>query len=86
MKVAIIAGLLIIAAAATLAVERDAIIAGWITIYPSDSAMKMALQLCYIEDRQFSRLSSASRKNCYEKWLPILSAVAGSRSFHQLPT
>jgi hypothetical protein len=63
-KVAIIAGLLIIAAAATLAVERDAIIAEWTTIYPCDPAMKMALQLCYIEDRQFNRLSSTSRKNC----------------------
>jgi hypothetical protein len=44
--------------------------------------MKMAPQLCYIEDRQSNRLSAASRKNCYDKWLPILSAVARSRSFH----
>jgi hypothetical protein len=85
MKVVIVAGLLIIAAATILAVERDAIIAGWTAIYPSDPIMKTALQLCYIEDRQFNRLSSASRKNCYDKWLPIFSAVDRSRSFHQLP-
>jgi hypothetical protein len=84
MKV-VIAGLFIIATAAILAVNRHAIVAGWNTIYPSDPALKMALQVCYIEDRQFNRLSAASRKNCYDKWLPILSAVARSPSFHQLP-
>jgi hypothetical protein len=50
MKVVFVAGLLIIAAAAIFAVERDAIMAGWTTIYPGDPAMKTALQLCSIED------------------------------------
>jgi hypothetical protein len=58
---AVILVVLLIAAAAILAVERDPIIAEWTATYPSDPALKMSLQLCYIEDRQFNRLSSASR-------------------------
>jgi hypothetical protein len=42
-------------------VERDQIIKYWSAAYPSDPAQKNALQLCYVEDHQFNRLSSAAR-------------------------
>jgi hypothetical protein len=57
-------------------IEHDLLIKHWSAMFPSDPAQKTALQLCYIEDREFNRLSPASRTACYEKWLPILSYAA----------
>jgi hypothetical protein len=69
----------LIAGAVFVAVEHDAIVAKWTAIYPSDPARKEALQRCYIENRQFSRLSDEARNACYEKWLPILSFIARAK-------
>jgi hypothetical protein len=53
--------------------ERNEVIAKWSAMYPSDPREKAALQLCYVEDHQFNRMSDQARKGCYEKWLPRLS-------------
>jgi hypothetical protein len=63
---------LLIIAGVFLVVERDGVIAKWSAMYPTDPREKAALQLCYIENQQFNRLSDQARQGCYEKWLPRL--------------
>ena len=53
-------------------VDFGAIPAWCRAMYPSDPEQKTALQLCYIENHQFNRMSAAARHDCYAKWLPIL--------------
>jgi hypothetical protein len=57
-------------------IERGPIVRQWSAMYPSDHTEKTALQLCYIEDHGFNRLSPTARTVCYERWLPILAYAA----------
>jgi hypothetical protein len=54
-------------------VNIDAIGGWWRAMYPRDAEQQTALQLCYIENHQFNRMSAEARHDCYGKWLPILA-------------
>jgi hypothetical protein len=60
----------LIVAGVLLVGERNGIIADWRAMYPTDPREKTAIQLCYIENHQFNRMSDEARKGCYERWLP----------------
>jgi hypothetical protein len=64
--------LFLVIAGVFLLVEHDGVIAKWRAMYPTDPREKAALQLCYVENQQFNRLSDQARQGCYEKWLPRL--------------
>jgi hypothetical protein len=50
--------------------QRDAIVAQWEAVFPSDLARQKTLHLCYTEDPTFNRLRARQRESCCEKWLP----------------
>ena len=64
----------LILAGAFVTLEYDGVIAEWRAMYPPDPREKTALQLCYVENHQFNRMSDQSRKACYERWLPRLAS------------
>jgi hypothetical protein len=63
----------LLASVAIGVVDIDAVAAWWLAMYPSDPEQTTALQLCYIENHQFNRMSADARHDCYKKWLPILA-------------
>jgi hypothetical protein len=56
-------------------VNIGAVRSWWRAVYPGDPGQKTALQLCYIENHQFNRMSAQARHDCYDKWLPILAVA-----------
>jgi hypothetical protein len=65
-----------------LVLEHNELIAKWHAMYPTDPREKAALQLCYVDDHQFNRLSAEARNGCYEKWLPRLDHLPGLASLY----
>jgi hypothetical protein len=45
-------------------------------IYPSDSAKRQALDLCFREDHKFNRLDSDERETCYRHTLMSLGSMS----------
>jgi hypothetical protein len=46
-------------------------------LYPSDPAKRQALELCFLQDREFNRLDADARERCYRRALVPAAAAAG---------
>jgi hypothetical protein len=46
------------------------------TIYPSDSAKRQALDLCFLQDHKFNRLDADEREACYRRNLTQMASAA----------
>jgi hypothetical protein len=64
---------LLIIAGVFVAVEHDRVSVQWHVMYPSDPREQAALYLCFAENHQFNRMNDQARKDCYGRWLPLLS-------------
>jgi hypothetical protein len=71
-KQAPILSLFLIVGAAFVSLEYKGVITEWRAMYPTDAKQQAALQLCYVENHQFNRMSNEDRESCYEQWLPRL--------------
>ena len=69
--------ILAIAASVIVVAQRDQIIDEWLAVYPSNLLLKISLQSCAMEDRQFNRLNAVTRQSCYDKWLPVVETQTG---------
>lgn len=68
-------------ASITAIVRPDAVSALYQELYPSDPAMRQALDECFTQDPQFNRLDPAARQACYRHLLPSAAnrAIASNR-------
>ena len=72
MKQAPILSLFLIIGAVFISLEYKGVTTEWRAMYPTDAKQQAALQLCYVDNHQFNRMSNEAREGCYEKWLPRL--------------
>jgi hypothetical protein len=68
-------GLVVVGAGGFAAINPGAVKAFYEDIYPSDPALRQALDICFMEDHKFNRLDASARDACYRH---TLSTVGGA--------
>jgi hypothetical protein len=60
------------------AVHPKAISSLYLDVYPADPAKRQALELCFLQNRDFNRLDAGQRENCYRQVLAPAETKSGS--------